>query len=189
MWHWWHLSAKESGLQCVCVNSDFTVLVSRGGRWHWVSMWPVWPSHSKWLSEQSHESASDFVLSLNIPPQKLFDESEGCSYGQLVTMGSFITTMYPLMHYISCKVFWQNLKSPRWLSPLTGQIWRLATSGFFQNSPWKGERFQTIDGVQENTTGQLLAIGRTVWGPKVLLWRRQRHHCPMYNVSCILYLL
>ena len=33
------------------------------------------------------------------------------------------------------------------------------------------------------------SIGRTVWGPKVLLWRELRHHFPMYNVSYILYLL
>ena len=34
-------------------------------------------------------------------------------------------------------------------------------------SPLKGKRFQTIDEIQENTTGQLMAIGRTVWGPEV----------------------
>ena len=30
-------------------------------------------------------------------------------------------------------------------------------------SPLKGKRFQTISEIQENTTGQLMAIGRTVW--------------------------
>ena len=34
-------------------------------------------------------------------------------------------------------------------------------------SPLKGKRFQTIDEIQENTMGQLMAIERTVWGPKV----------------------
>ena len=34
-------------------------------------------------------------------------------------------------------------------------------------SPLKGKRFQTIDEIQENTTGQLLAIGRALWGPEV----------------------
>ena len=29
-------------------------------------------------------------------------------------------------------------------------------------SPLKGKRFQTVDEIQENTTGQLMAIGRTV---------------------------
>ena len=34
-------------------------------------------------------------------------------------------------------------------------------------SPLKGKRFQSINEIQENMTGQLMAIGRTVWGPKV----------------------
>ena len=31
----------------------------------------------------------------------------------------------------------------------------------------KEEIFQTINEIQENMMGQLVAIGRTVWGPKV----------------------
>ena len=34
-------------------------------------------------------------------------------------------------------------------------------------SPLKGKRFQTIDEIQEDMMGQLMATGRTVWGPKV----------------------
>ena len=34
-------------------------------------------------------------------------------------------------------------------------------------SPLKGKRFQTIDNIQEDTTGQLIVIGRTVWCPKM----------------------
>ena len=35
------------------------------------------------------------------------------------------------------------------------------------NPPLKGKRFQTIDQIQENTMGKLMATGKTVWGPKV----------------------
>ena len=70
-----------------------------------------------------------------------YDENSG-SYGQVVT-GSFITTMYPLMHHTLCRVFWWNIKSPRWLSPATSQIWHPAT-------PLKGKRFQTVIELQEN---------------------------------------
>ena len=71
--HWCNLEAKESGLECACMNNeDFTVLVSGGSRCHWVSMCTVWPLHSTWLSKESNKSASNFALSLNIPPQKLF---------------------------------------------------------------------------------------------------------------------
>ena len=33
--------------------------------------------------------------------------------------------------------------------------------------PLKRKRFQTVDEFQESTTGKLMAIGRTMWGPKV----------------------
>ena len=82
----------------------------------------------------------------------------GHSYGQLV-IGSFITATCLLMHHISCRVFWWNIKSPRWLSPTIAQIWHPVTSGFSQNSNhlWK-ERYQTVDEIQENTMGQLMVI-------------------------------
>ena len=60
------------------------------------------------------------------------DDSEGCSYGQLV-IGSFITTTHLLMHHIPFRVFWWNIKSLRWLSPSTDQIWCPVTSGCSQN--------------------------------------------------------
>ena len=56
------------------------------------------------------------------------DDTEGCSYGKLV-ISSFFTTMSPLMHHVLCRVFWQNIKSPRWLKPLQprfGSLWLLA---------------------------------------------------------------
>ena len=34
-------------------------------------------------------------------------------------------------------------------------------------SPLEGKRFQTTNEIQENVTGQLMVIGRTVWGPRV----------------------
>ena len=88
----------------------------------------------------------------------------------------------------SCAVSWRNITSLRWLSPRYSQ--GLAPSDFWLfpklKSPLKGKRFQTMDEIQENTTGQLMATGRTMWGWS-LLWRGLRHHCPVYNVSCILF--
>ena len=34
-------------------------------------------------------------------------------------------------------------------------------------SPLKGKRFQTVNVIKQNTMWQLMASGRTVWGPKV----------------------
>ena len=54
-------------------------------------------------------------------------------------------------------------------------------------SPLKGKRFQAVDEIQENNTGQLMAIRRTVEVPRCLLWRGLRRHCYIYNVSCIFF--
>ena len=55
--------------------------------------------------------------------------------------------------------------------------------------PSKGKRFQTIDEIQENMMGQLMATERAVWGSKCLLWRGLRclFLCTMFLVSCILF--
>ena len=94
--------------------------------------------------------------------------------------------------YYHVRSFFVNIKSPRWLSPPTAQIWCPATSGFFQKlkSPLKGKRFQTVNKIQESMMGQLMAIDRTVQLgiiARCLLWRGLKCHCPMYNVPCIFF--
>ena len=54
-------------------------------------------------------------------------------------------------------------------------------------SPFKGKRFQAIHEIQENTTGQLMAIGRTVWGPKVPTLKGTE--ASLSYVQCFLYLV
>ena len=54
-------------------------------------------------------------------------------------------------------------------------------------SPLKGKRVQTVDETQENTTGQLMAIARTVWGPKVTTLKGTK--ASLSNVQCFLYLV
>ena len=50
----------------------------------------------------------------------------------------------------------------------------------------KGKRFQTVNEIQENTTGQLLATGRTVWTPKMPTLKGIE--ASLSCVQCILYL-
>ena len=69
------------------------------------------------------------MLGLNIPPQKLFQWFKGHCYGQLV-IGSFIMTMHPLMNHVLYRVFWTNVKSPRWLSPLQPRFGTLQLLAF-----------------------------------------------------------
>ena len=87
--------------------------------------------------------------------------------------------------------FLWNITSPRWLSPPAAQIWGPVTSGFFQNwnHLWKGRyfrpsvRFRKIWWVSWWRLGELCEV------PRCSLWMGLRCHCPMYTLSCILYLL
>ena len=121
------------------------------------------------------------------------DDSEGCSYGQPV-ISSFISTRHLIssMHLISCRLVWQNIKSPRWLSPPYSP--NLVPCDFWLfpklKSPLKGKRFQEISmrfrKIQQGSWWWLEELCEV---PRCLLSRGLRHHCPMYNVSCISYLL
>ena len=169
MWHRCNLAAKEGRLECTCMNNDdFTVLVSGGGRSHWVSMCTVWLSHSKWLSERSNESASNFALSFNIPLWKLFGLSRraqlwATSDWQLHHDNAPAHAPH-LMQSILVKPQITRVTQPHYsLDLVPCDFWLFPRL----KSPLVGKRFQIIDEIQENTTGQLMAIGRTVWGPKV----------------------
>ena len=117
-------------------------------------------------------------------------DSEDLSYGQLV-IGSFITTMHPCI-MSHAEFFGKTSNHPgdsapcspdlvpcdSWLfpklkSPLKGKRFHL----------WKGMRFRKLWWVSRWRLGQLCEV------PKGLLWRGLRHHCSVYNVSCILHLL
>ena len=109
---------------------------------------------------------------------------------QLWAVGDWHHDNVPLMHHIMCWGFWQNIKSPRWLrirySP------HLVPCDFWLSpklkSPLKGKKFESTDEIQGNTTGQLMVIGRTVWGTKVPTLKGTEAslsyvHCSLYLVS------
>ena len=114
------------------------------------------------------------------------DDSGGHSCGHLVT-GSFLTTTHSLVYHISYRVFCQSIKSPRWLSPSYSLDFAPCNFGLFPKlkSPVKGKRYQTIGAIQENMTGQLMVIGRTVWGPKVRTLKGTE--VLLFYVQCFLY--
>ena len=75
--------------------------------------------------------------------------------------------------------------------PPTAQIWHSVTSGFSQNYNhlWKGRDFRTSMRVRNIQRGSWWQLREQYKVPRCLFWRGQRDHCPMYNVSCTLYLL
>ena len=128
-----------------------------------------------------------FALSLNIPPWKLFGWFRS---PRLWATGDWQLhhDNVPALHHILCRDFWWNIKSPRWLSPSTAQIWCPVTSGFSQNSNhlWKGRNFRPSVRLRKIQQGCWLQL-ELCEVPKCLLWRGLRHHCLMYNVSCIFF--
>ena len=95
------------------------------------------------------------------------DDSEGHSYGQQV-MGSFIRTTHLLIHHISCSFFAKH-QIPQVTQPLYSPDLVLCNFWLFPKlkSPLKMKKFQAVNEIQENMMGQLMLIGRIVWGPKV----------------------
>ena len=89
------------------------------------------------------------------------------SYGQLV-IGSFIMTMCLLMHHISCRVFWRNVKSSRWLLafPKTKITFeRVSISGYWWDS---GKYNRAADGNWVNCVRSQVAYFVGDWGVIVL---------------------
>ena len=83
---------------------------------------------------------SNFVLSLNIPLRKLFGWFRR---PQLWATGDWQLHHHNTPTHSFVQNSWQNIKSPRWFSPPTAQIWHTVISGFSQNwnHLWKGRDF------------------------------------------------
>ena len=71
------------------------------------------------------------------------------------------------------------------LQPRFGALWLLAFPKV--KSPLKEKKFQNVNEIQENTTGQVMEIGRTVWGPRVPTSKGSE--APLSCVQCFLYLV
>ena len=131
----------------------------------------------------------DFALSLNIPLQKLFGwfrRPQLWSAGDWQLYQDNVPTCASrlVQNFLEKYQITHVTQPPCSTDLVPCNIW------LFQKlkSPLKGKRFQTISAIQENMTGQLTAIGRTVWGPTVpTLKGTVRHHCPsiMFLVCCI----
>ena len=115
-------------------------------------------------------------------------------------------SMCPLKHHLTYRIFSWNIKLSMWFSPLYSSVFVPHDFWLFpkQNHLWKGRgsrlsmRFRKIQWgswwrVQQRilqsiwTVEEMLGELCEVLG--CLLWRWPRCHCPMYNVSSILYLL
>ena len=128
------------------------------------------------------------MLNLNVPPQKLFGWFRKpqlwatgdwqLHHNNVPTHSSHLLQSFLVKHQIT-----QVTQAP--YSP------DLAPCDFYLfpklKWPLEGKRFQITDEVQKNRMGQLMVIGRTVWGPMVSTWKGTE--ASLSCVQCSLYLL
>ena len=105
------------------------------------------------------------MLSLNIPPRTLFGWFRS---PQLWTTGDWQLHHHSVPARVSHLM--QSFLVKHQITQVTQSRYSpdLVPCDFWLfpklKSPLKGKRFQTIDKIQENTKGQLIVFGRTVWG-------------------------
>ena len=130
------------------------------------------------------------MLSLNFPPWKLL--------GWFRRPQRWVTSDWQLHHintptHASCLVqsFLAKHQITQVTQPYCGPDLVPCNFWLFPRlkSLLKGKRFQTISEIQENITGQLMATGRTVWGPKVptLKGTEASLSCTMFLISYIFF--
>ena len=141
-----------------------------------------WASRAMNLHQISHEAWT--FLPRNYPV-----DSEGHSYGQLVT-GSFVMTTGPLMHRF-VQFFCETSNRPGDSAPLLPRFGarRLLAFPKIKITFEREEIFRPLMRFRNVSWGSWWRLGELCEVPRCLLWRGLRHHCPMNNVSCILYLL
>ena len=84
--------------------------------------------------------------------------------------------------------FGETSNHPGDLAPLWPRFSTLGLLAFPKTKiTFEMKRLQTVDEIQENMTGQLIAIGRSVWGPKVPTLKRTE--MSLSYVQCFLYLV
>ena len=112
-----------------------------------------------------------YCIKLNIPPWKLLRWFRWFRRPQLWATGDWQLHQDNMPTHASCLVqsflakhqITQVIQAPYSPDLVPCDFWLFPQL----KSPLQGKRFQTINEIQENMTGQLMVIGRTVWGPKV----------------------
>ena len=135
----------------------------------------------------SNESTPNFALSLNIPPQKLFGWFRR---PQLWAPGDWQlhhdNTPSHASHLL--QFFDETSNHPSDSAPYNPD---LAPCNFWLfpklKSSLKGKRFENVNKIQENMKGQVMAIGRTMWGPKVSTFKGTE--ASLFYVQFFLYLV
>ena len=185
------MAAKKSGLEWACLNNDnFTVLVSGGGRCHWVSMCTVWPLHTQYcVAFNMTEQVEPWICVKFCLELEHFSVETIGMIQKAATMGNWWLAASSWQHIHSCitypaEIFGKTSNYPGEsdsLDPRFGALQHLA----FPKTKITFER-EEISDLQENTMEQLMATGKPVWGSKVPTLKGTEESLSF--VQCFLYL-
>ena len=163
-------------------NDNFTGLVSGGGIHHSVSMCTVWPSHSRWLSRAMNVHR---ILHYSAEAILMIQKATAMDNWWLAA-SSWQCACSCIMSCV--QVFVKTSSHPGDSVPSQPRFGALCLLAFPKTKiTLKRKKFQTIDENQENTMGQLMVMGRTVWDPKVPTLKGTE--ASLSSVQCFLYLV
>ena len=169
-------------------NDNFTVLVSGGGTHHWVSMCTCVAIALKMTEQVEQWICIKFFIKL---------EHSSAETSQMIqkpaAIGNWWLAASPRENICSGITSVQSFWARHQITQVTQPHYSpdLAPCNFWLfpklKSSLKVQRFQTVNEIQENTTGQLMVTGRTVWGPKVPTVKGTE--VSLSFVQCFLYLV
>ena len=143
-------------------------LISGGSRWRWVSLCTTWLLHAKITEQVEQQICIQFYVKL---------EHSSMETSQIIqkaaAMGNWWLAASSWQCVCSCimsraEFFGKTSNHSGDSASLQPRFDVLQLLAFPKtNSPLKGKRFQMVSAIQEDMTGQLMAIGRSMWGPKV----------------------
>ena len=170
----------------MCEQWCFIILMCGDGRYCWTnSILYGYCIQNDWVS-RANEPASNFALSLNIPPQKLFGWFSRpqlwatgdwqLHHGKVPTPASRLLQSVLVKHQIT------RVTQPHYSPDVVPcDFWLFPKL----KSPLEGRDFRPLMRFRKIQQGSWWLLREPCEVSRCLLWRGLRYHCPMYNVSCI----
>ena len=98
---------------------------------------------------------------------------------------SFLMTMCPLLHHVLCRGFGGTSNHPCDSVPLQPRFCTPRLLAFPKTKiTFEREEISDQIGFRKIWWGSWQCLGELCEVPRCPLWRRLRHHCPVYNVTC-----
>ena len=155
--------------------------VSGDGRHHLVRMCNGCHIQNEWVEQQSCIKFCIKLIPFSVETTEMILKA-AASGNWWLAASALLRTHWCIMSH--AEFFGETSNHPGDSAPYSPD---LVPCTFWLCSKLKGKGFQTVSEIQETTVGQLMAFGRTVWGPKVPMLKGTE--VSLSYVQCFLYLV